>query len=53
MTVEEIKSYFDDHFFIERLTSQMENKKLINDFTAPKKGQVWASIFTIKHGLMI
>ncbi len=38
MTVEEIKSYFDDHFFVERLTSKVENKKLINDFVAPKKG---------------
>lgn len=38
MTVEEIQSYFEDHFFVERLTSNAGNKELINDFKAPEKG---------------
>ena len=38
MTIDEIKSYFQDHFYVERLTSRIENKTLIQSFEAPKKG---------------
>lgn len=38
MTIDEIKSYFQDHFYVERLTSKTENKTLIQSFEAPKKG---------------
>lgn len=38
MTIEEIKSYFDGHFSVERLTAKAENKDLIKNFKAPKKG---------------
>ncbi|MCM1049429.1 MAG: hypothetical protein NC433_13495 [Clostridiales bacterium] len=38
MTIDEIKSYFQDNFYVERLTSKAENKNLIKAFEAPKKG---------------
>ncbi len=38
MTIDEIKSYFKDHFSVERLTSKAENKELIKSFEAPQKG---------------
>lgn len=38
MTIEEIKSYFDGHFSVERLTAKAENKDLIKSFKAPEKG---------------
>lgn len=38
MTVEEIMSYFEDHFFVEWLTSKADNKELIKCFEAPSKG---------------
>ncbi len=38
MTIDEIKSYFQDHFYVERLTSKAENKDLIKTFEAPEKG---------------
>lgn len=38
MTIEEIKSYFDGHFSVERLTARAENKDLIKSFKAPEKG---------------
>lgn len=39
MTVDEIKSYFDDHFFVERLSSDENNKELIKRFEAPGQGE--------------
>lgn len=38
MTIEEVKSYFDGHFSVERLTAKAENKDLIKSFKAPEKG---------------
>lgn len=38
MTIEEIKSYFDGHFSVERLTAKAENRDLIKSFKAPEKG---------------
>lgn len=38
MTIEEVKSYFDGHFSVERLTARAENKDLIKNFKAPEKG---------------
>ena len=38
MTVEEIMSYFEDHFIVERLTSKADNEELIRCFEAPSKG---------------
>lgn len=38
MTIEKIKSYFEGHFFVERLTAKAENKDLIKNFKAPEKG---------------
>lgn len=38
MTIEEVKSYFDSHFSVERLTAKAENKDLIKSFKAPEKG---------------
>lgn len=38
MTIEEIQSYFEGHFSVERLTSKYENKELIKKFRAPEKG---------------
>ena len=38
MTVEEIMSYFEDHFIVERLTSKADNEELIKCFEAPSKG---------------
>lgn len=38
MTIDEIKSYFESHFSVERLTSKVENKNLIKNFKAPEKG---------------
>jgi hypothetical protein len=38
MTIDEIKSYFEGHFYVERLTSKVENKDLIECFKAPEKG---------------
>jgi hypothetical protein len=38
MTIDEIKSYFENHFHVERLTSEVDNRDLIRYFEAPKKG---------------
>jgi len=38
MTIDEIQSYFEGHFSVERLTSNVGNKELIKDFKAPEKG---------------
>jgi hypothetical protein len=38
MTIDEVKSYFESHFYVERLTSKVDNKDLIVCFKAPEKG---------------
>jgi hypothetical protein len=40
MTIDEIKSYFDDHYFVERLASSEDHKELIKSFKAPKQGEM-------------
>jgi len=39
MTVEEIKRYFDSYFFVERLTSDANNRERIKSFEAPGQGE--------------